>query len=119
MRAGLKNSPEVAKTVNGVFLFQITKGSEKKAWTVNLKDNVGVHEGAQGKPDVTITVDDADYLGMAMGKLNPQQMFMQGKLKMQGNMGLVLKLQELQKLGPKMAGASATGVAARGPLSSM
>jgi len=50
-----------------------------------------------GKADVTLTLADEDLLELMTGKLNPQKAFFQGKLKIQGNMGLAMKLQEFQK----------------------
>ncbi len=46
---------------------------------------------------MTLTLGDDDLLELMTGKLNPQKAFFQGKLKIQGNMGLAMKLQELQK----------------------
>ena len=48
-------------------------------------------------PDVTLTMADEDLVSLMSGKLNPQKAFFQGKLKIQGNMGLAMKLQEFQK----------------------
>ena len=52
---------------------------------------------ASAKPDVTLSMKDNDLVDLMTGKLNPQKAFFQGKLKVQGNMGLAMKLQEFQK----------------------
>lgn len=53
------------------------------------------------KPDVTFIMNDEDVTELVSGKLNPQKAFFQGKIKIQGNMGLALKLTELQKKASK------------------
>lgn len=53
------------------------------------------------KPDVTFIVDEENVPDLITGKLNPQRAFFQGKVKIQGNMGLALKLAELQRTAAK------------------
>lgn len=53
------------------------------------------------KPDVTIIVNDDDIIQLITGALNPQKAFFQGKIKIQGNMGLALKLADLQRVASK------------------
>ncbi|NXC18420.1 NLTP protein, partial [Corythaeola cristata] len=48
------------------------------------------------KADCTITMADTDLLALMTGKMNPQTAFFQGKLKISGNMGMAMKLQNLQ-----------------------
>ena len=89
----------VAKKINGVFQWKLQNpGSE---WVVDFK-NATVSKGtASGKVDVTLTLKDKDFIALMTGKANGQQLFMSGKIKFKGNMGMVMKLGELQKLLPK------------------
>lgn len=48
-----------------------------------------------GDADATITVGFDDFLNLAQGKLDPTMAFMQGKLKVAGDMGVAMKLQSL------------------------
>ena len=44
-------------------------------------------------------MSDSDLLNLMAVKLNPQTAFFQGKMKTWGNMGLAIKLKELQPPG--------------------
>jgi putative sterol carrier protein len=68
-----------------------------KEYVIDLKQlNAGA--GKAPKPDVTLTVSEKDFLDLMSGKGNGQQMFMSGKIKFKGNMSMVMKLGDLQKL---------------------
>jgi sterol carrier protein 2 len=95
----LKESGEEAvKKVNGIFVFKVkTKDNQEGVWVVDVKNGNGsVKFDANGKGDVTISMDDENLMQLMTGQLNPQQAFFQGKLKISGNMGLAMKLKELQ-----------------------
>ncbi|KAI5632556.1 SCP-2 sterol transfer family domain-containing protein [Phthorimaea operculella] len=93
---------DVAKSINGVFLYNIAeKGKTLKQWTLDLK-SVEVYEGApkSGKADVTVTVSDDDMVDIAAGTLAPQVAYLKGKLKLAGNIMLAQKLEPLLKNPP-------------------
>ncbi|KND00602.1 uncharacterized protein SPPG_03729 [Spizellomyces punctatus DAOM BR117] len=104
IKAGIDAAPQqqreaVAKKAKAVFQFDV-KNSEGKVqtWTLNLKDNLGVATGTTGaKPDITISIADKDFVDLSQGKLNGQKAFMQGKLKIKGNMMLATKLDAVMK----------------------
>lgn len=90
----LSDSAEAEKAkgeVGAVYLFKIT-GDNGGSWLVNLKDEVGITEG-EGDAGCTVTVADADFVEIIEGRLNGQMAFMQGKLKIDGDMSLAMKLQ--------------------------
>merc|ERR1712224_642375 len=49
------------------------------------------------KPDVTLTMSDDIFVKLATGKIAPQVAFIQGKLKIQGNIALSMKLTPVLK----------------------
>ncbi|KAB0793389.1 hypothetical protein PPYR_13009 [Photinus pyralis] len=100
----IKVQPDQAKSVNGIFLVKITKDGEiVKEWTMDLK-LASIYEGAgqDVKPNTTLVVSDDDFVELAVGKLNPQQAFLKGKLKVTGNIMLAQKLGPLLKAAPKL-----------------
>ncbi|RVE48316.1 hypothetical protein evm_007067 [Chilo suppressalis] len=102
IKTELANNVAKAKSINGVFLYNITvNGKTVKQWTLDFK-TPAIIEGASGKPDTTITISDADMVEVASGALNPQVAFMKGKLKISGNIMLAQKLGPLLKSDAKL-----------------
>lgn len=62
-------------------------------WNAVIKDGACiVKEGAAATPNLTLQIGAQDWLDMLTGKQNGQMLFMSGKLKIKGDMGLAMKL---------------------------
>ena len=87
--------PEKAGDLQAVFQFNLS-GEEGGEWSVTVANRAcTVTEGQAEKPDVTIAMDATDFVRMVDGKLQPVVAFMQGKIKLHGDMDLAMKVQEL------------------------
>ncbi|XP_069448015.1 sterol carrier protein 2 isoform X2 [Ovis canadensis] len=90
---------QFVKKIGGIFAFKVKDGpgGKEATWVVDVKNGKGsVLPNSDKKADCTITMADSDLLALMTGKMNPQTAFFQGKLKINGNMGLAMKLQNLQ-----------------------
>jgi predicted lipid carrier protein YhbT len=91
----LKSKPDLVTKINAVYQFNIS-GAAGGQWAVDCATPGGaVTEGPSQSARCTVNCTDADFLSIVNGKLNPQMAFMMGKLKIQGDMGLALKLAQL------------------------
>jgi len=87
--------PEKAEGVNATFQFDLTGDNGGQFW---LRVAEGKCESGQGlveNPKATLKVSADDYASVVSGALNPIQAFMSGKIKIQGDTGIVLKLQTM------------------------
>nr|XP_039260753.1 non-specific lipid-transfer protein-like isoform X1 [Styela clava] len=94
-----------AKKLNGILAFKVIKGPGGKEviWTVDGKAAKGSLELNSGKKaECTMTISDADLFDLMSGKLNPNTAFFSGKLKVSGNMGLAMRVQNIMPAKPKL-----------------
>ncbi len=90
--------PEKAAGVDAVIQFKFS-GAESGDWTATIKDGAcQVVRGAAPSPKMTLAADSADYIKIINGELDGMQAYMQGKLKLSGDLNLALKLLGMFKL---------------------
>jgi len=91
--------PEKAQGVNAVVHFKFT-GVEAGEWNAAIKDGkVAVGQGAPaGQANMTLTADSQDYVKIFTGELDGMQAFMQGKIKLAGDLNLAMKLMQMFKI---------------------
>lgn len=89
----LQGQQAAASAIGAVYKF-VLSGDGGGTFIMNLKDTVGVSE-TDGAADCTISMSAADYVEMMQGTANAQALFFQGRLLVEGDMGLALKLQGL------------------------
>jgi putative sterol carrier protein len=86
---------EKLKDMDATILFDI-KGAEGGLWTVDIDHgDITVEEGKLGSPDVTVETTKEDLIRLIQGDLNAMAAFMQGRLKVKGDMSVAMKMQKL------------------------
>ncbi|HOD51169.1 MAG TPA: SCP2 sterol-binding domain-containing protein [Candidatus Hydrogenedentes bacterium] len=94
-----KVNPDKASGMNATYQFDIT-GDGGGKWNVKFAEgNVAVGEGAAECPNITLTSDVSTWLDIVNGKTSGQTAFLLGKLKIQGDMSLAMKLASVFGLG--------------------
>jgi putative sterol carrier protein len=91
----LKAKPDLTTKINAVYQFNIS-GPGGGQWQVDCtKPGGAISAGTAPAAKCTVLATDADFLAIVNGKMNAQMAFMSGKLKIQGDMGLAMKLQQI------------------------
>ena len=75
------------------YQFQVT-GDDGGDWIVDT-GAASVTAGTSDDANCTITVADSDFVGLVKGELAGPMLFMTGKLKVEGDISLAMKLGDL------------------------
>ena len=88
-------NPAKAKGVSAVVQLNAT-GEGGGVYHINVADNkCELVEGAAASPTVTIDVAAQDWIDITAGKLDPTRAFMTGKLRIKGDLGLMMRFQNM------------------------
>jgi putative sterol carrier protein len=81
-----------AAGTNAVIQYDIA-GEGGGTWHASIKEGTcTVNAGPGENPNLTVQMAASDWLDMTTGKQSGQMLFMSGKLKLKGDMGLAMKL---------------------------
>jgi len=81
------------KDIDAVYQFNVT-GDNGGNWTVDLRGSAvsaGTHDGA----DCTIGITDEDLIALVQGETSGPQLFMGGRITIEGDMSLAMRLQSV------------------------
>jgi putative sterol carrier protein len=86
--------PDKAQGVAAVMQYDITTDAGVKSWTVTIADgSCRTSEGAAADPRLTLKLDLVDFVRLIFGQAEGPQLFMGGKLKLQGDMMFAMQMQ--------------------------
>lgn len=92
----ISQNAAMAKQIGAVYKF-VLEGDGGGTWIMDLRNEPKVVEG-DGDAQCTILMAASDYVDMMEGRAQGQQLFFMGKLRIEGDMGLAMKLQSLTEL---------------------
>jgi putative sterol carrier protein len=95
-KAAILKNASAASQVGATYKF-VLEGEGGGTWIVALKDSPSISQG-DGDAECVIKMNANDYVDMVEGKTEAQQLFFAGKLQIDGDMALAMKLQALNDL---------------------
>ena len=90
--------PEAAEGVDAVIQYKLS-GEEAGDYIITIKDGTCTTAiGEADDPTMTLAADSQDLKDVLLGRANGMQYFMQGKLKLSGDLNLAMKLTSFFQL---------------------
>jgi putative sterol carrier protein len=84
-----------AAGIKGSVQLQLT-GQGGGTWAIEISDaKFDLVEGGVASPTTTLTMSAEDFVGLVNGDLNAMAAFMQGRIKLQGDMSLAMRFQTI------------------------
>ena len=102
IKSHLKANPEFLKPNAGIYQINVN-GSTSASWQLLFNKPPGtVRRGTAKNPDIVLTVNDDHLYKIGTGDLDFQTAFIQGRLKIKGDMKKGMKLAKILSLIPKL-----------------
>lgn len=90
--------PDKASGVDAVIQFDLS-GDDGGQFYIHINDGeLEVHDGMSDNAKTTLVASAEDYYKVATGELAAMPAVMSGKLKIKGDMGMAMKMQQMFKI---------------------
>lgn len=84
-----------AGAMNATIQLDLT-GEGGGQWAVKIANGaIAIEAGQAASPNLSLGMAASDYVALSMGEANPMSLFMAGKIKVQGDVMLAMKFQEM------------------------
>lgn len=95
LQAKINENPHKIIGFRATYHFELS-GEDSGTFQVTFADDtVQVYDGTPDQPNCTLAMSDVNFIKLLKGDLNPTAAFMMGKIKLKGELGLALKLQQI------------------------
>lgn len=90
--------PDRAQGIDSTLQYDIATDDGTKSWTVKIADGTcTTSEGAADDPRLTMSIGLVDFVRLIFNQVQGPQLFMSGKLKLQGDMMWAMQMQNYFK----------------------
>lgn len=99
---GMKEAfqPEAAEGVSSTIQYDIRTDEGVKQWNVEISNGAcSTSSGPADSPRLTLQLDIVDFVRLIFGQAEGPQLFMSGKLKLQGDMMFAMQMQKFFRRG--------------------
>ena len=96
IRERIAGQRELLTSVGAVYKF-VLEGADGGTYLLDLKESLAITTG-DGPAGCTVRMTTGDFVDLFEGRANGQALFFTGRLKVEGDMGLALRLQTLTSI---------------------
>jgi len=87
--------PEKAGDIDALIQFDLSGDNGGLFWVKVADGNAETGEGSVENPTMTLKAAADDWYAVSTGQMNAMQAFMSGKIKIQGDMSIAMKMQSM------------------------